>query len=160
VANLPATHTPDMTILMGDQVYLDSPIFTKPTSDTTELAQLFERKYITNCTIGDRRANGFAQVLNAAPTSCIPDDHEYWNNHPRPSVISPITLTSRGRDAWAAAVARSLFAAFAQDEADQYCRTIDIESLCFFLMDNRTFRSEDFGPSMHRPPVPVNSAGQ
>jgi hypothetical protein len=75
-------------------------------------------------------------------------------------VISPITLTSRGRDAWAAAVARSLFAAFAQDEADQYCRTIDIESLCFFLMDNRTFRSEDFGPSMHRPPVPVNSAGQ
>lgn len=75
VANLPATHTPHMTLLMGDQVYLDNPIFTKPTWDTTELTQLFERKYIANWKIGGGRSNGFAQVLDAAPAVCIPDDH-------------------------------------------------------------------------------------
>lgn len=147
VANLPATHTPDITLLMGDQVYLDNPIFTKPSWDTTELTQLFERKYIANWKIGGGRSNGFAQVLDAAPAVCIPDDHEYWNNYPRASVISPITLTTRGRQAWAE-VAQALFTAFQQDKADEYCRTLDVEPLTFFLMDNRTFRSADFGLSM------------
>jgi hypothetical protein len=147
VANLPAIHTPDLTLLMGDQVYLDIPIFTKPTLDPTELTQLFERKYIANWKIADGRTNGFAQVLDAAPAVCIPDDHEYWNNFPRASVMSPITLTGRGRDAWRG-VALELFDAFQQDVPNEYSRSLDVEPLTFFFMDNRTFRDSDFGPSM------------
>jgi hypothetical protein len=147
VANLPVTHTPDLTILAGDQVYLDNPIFTKPTWDATELTQLFERKYLANWKIVDGRSNGFAQVLDAAPAVCIPDDHEYWNNYPRPSVISPVTLIAQGRQAWSG-VASALFDAFQLDMPNQYSRTLDIEPLSFFFMDNRTFRDENFGPSM------------
>ena len=65
---------PDMTLLLGDQVYLDLPAIGKFNTNLPTLAKMFEAQYSLNWSC----PTGYARILRAAPSVSIPDDHEYW----------------------------------------------------------------------------------
>ena len=133
---------PDLIFLLGDQVYLDQPVLESFTADEATLAQRFEAKYIANWTIPAGRApNGYARILDAAPSASIPDDHEFWNNYPRISAAVPATMRRNVRESWKNA-ALAMYGAFQRNDSATKSEIIDIDPLSFFLMDNRTSRSE------------------
>jgi hypothetical protein len=138
--------SPDLTLLVGDQVYLDQPLLETWTGNPAQLAQRFEGKYLQNWTAPGGQA-GFARILHVAPSASVPDDHEYWNNYPRPSLTAPITRFKLARKAWATVAAR-LYDAFQRDTVEQRSQVIDIDPLSIFMMDNRTGRTEDFRGTM------------
>ncbi len=137
---------PDLTLLLGDQVYLDLPTLADFPNNAAALARRFE---------GDYRANwqgeaGYSQLLRVAPTASVPDDHEYWNNFPHASPFIQNSWTQSGRDSWTAAAA-ALFKAFQFSyEPDAYyhggpaelgdASVIEVEPLSFFLADGRSKR--------------------
>ena len=137
---------PDLTLLVGDQVYLDQPLFESWTGDEPTLAQRFEAKYLANWTI-PAGPFGYAQILDAAPSACISDDHGFWNNYPRISATVPATVSQNVRDSWRNA-ASAMYTAFQQDDSTTNTQIIDVEPLSFFLMDNRRSRSENFARTM------------
>jgi hypothetical protein len=127
---------PDLVIAMGDQVYLDNPYLKAQTLySQAALAKAFEVKYRKNW-----QGTGFAQILRAAPVASVPDDHEYWNNYPQPSVGWPATMFDASRNNWERA-AHEMFDAFQLAETGRYSYRIDVPPLSFFLLDNRTFRT-------------------
>ena len=67
VAHLKASSKPHLTLLAGDQVYLDLPTLSDFPDDEVELAEKFERDYINNW----RGPAGYAQVLVAAPSDAM-----------------------------------------------------------------------------------------
>ncbi|WP_333662585.1 hypothetical protein [Acinetobacter sp.] len=102
----------DMTIMMGDQVYLDDigwirkigeyfqkskenikdrVLFRKVFRPLGYLEDTIKRKYYKKL-MSDflfnywenwkDKSNGFGEILQLAPWVSIPDDHEYWNNYP------------------------------------------------------------------------------
>lgn len=137
---------PDLTLLLGDQVYLDLPTLANFPDDAAALARRFE---------GDYRANwqgeaGYSQLLRLAPAVSVPDDHEYWNNFPHGSPFIQNSWTQSGRDNWTAAAA-ALYKAFQFSyEPEAYyhggpaelgdASVIDVEPLSFFLADGRSKR--------------------
>jgi hypothetical protein len=151
VAGLPQSLRPHLSVLMGDQVYLDLPslrTFGRGVAwqvGKHDLAATFERDYLTNWS-GD---GGLANLMNAAPAVFLPDDHEYWNNYPHPAVQVPPTLTQTGRAAWTDA-ARALYDAFQTPfpEGLKQAVVLDIDPLSIFLLDTRTFRAEDRSASV------------
>lgn len=74
---------PDMVLLAGDQVYLDNPLLEVIPKTQPALSQKFGDKYAKNFI---RPGSGLRSLLTLAPTACIPDDHELWNNYPSPSI--------------------------------------------------------------------------
>lgn len=81
------TNKPDLVILAGDQVYLDNPFFEDVPSTEPALSKLFGAKYARNFLCTDtNKDTGLQPLLKMAPTACIPDDHELWNNYPTPSI--------------------------------------------------------------------------
>jgi hypothetical protein len=145
VAQLPLPYRPDLTVLMGDQVYLDLPTLANfQSQDVQWLADKFQTDYVRNW-IDER---GYAQILHAAPSAAVPDDHEYWNNAPHPSPVVPDTWHEDRRANWRTA-AGAMYDAF-QLSAPGHDRmlTLDVEPLSFFLMDNRTFRRADRGATL------------
>jgi hypothetical protein len=149
VRELPAGAKPDLTLLMGDQVYLDLPLSRPRQPDRAALAREFEAAYRKNWA-GDR---GYVDVLAAAPSATVPDDHEYWNNAPHPATVVPLSHSRQGREAWYDA-ARAMFDAFQlgesgeKPEAERYNRTLEVSPLSLFFMDNRTHRREDLRASL------------
>lgn len=146
VSQLPAALRPDLALLMGDQVYLDLPTLRNFPDDEPWLAEKFERDYISNW----RGTPGYADILDAAPTVSLPDDHEYWNNYPHASPMIGNSLSAGGRGRWARA-------AIAMEEAFQrpYPASVeqplilDISPLSFFFPDMRTGRDPDRSFTMH-----------
>lgn len=138
LSRLPAP--PDLTLLMGDQVYLDLPTLANFRSeDRRWLAAKFQRDYVRNWIEPDR----YARILHAAPSAAIPDDHEYWNNAPHPSPAVPDTWHADKRDNWQQ-VAGALYDEFQLSSPGRDTMlTLDVAPLSFFLMDNRTFRRAD-----------------
>ncbi|MBA4143179.1 MAG: metallophosphatase [Nitrosospira sp.] len=146
---LAAASRPDLTLLLGDQVYLDLPTLMNFPPGDTALARRFE---------GDYRANwqgeaGYSQLLRLAPTISVPDDHEYWNNFPHPSPFIQNSWTQTGRDSWTVA-ATALYQAFQFTyEPDTYLHggpaelgdasVINVEPLSLFLADGRSKRDPD-----------------
>jgi hypothetical protein len=96
VSQLKATSKPHLTILAGDQVYLDLPTLKNFPDDLALLAEKFEQDYRLNWC----GPQGYERVLAAAPSVSIPDDHEYWNNFPHPSPIIQNSLTQGGLNAY------------------------------------------------------------
>jgi hypothetical protein len=96
VSQLQSVVKPHLTLLTGDQVYLDLPTLQDFPDDVAWLAAKFEKAYTLNW----RGPLGFTEVLAAAPSLSIPDDHEYWNNFPHPSPFIGNSLTPTGRDRW------------------------------------------------------------
>lgn len=140
---------PDLTLLLGDQVYLDLPTLANFPDSAAALAHKFE---------GDYRANwqgeaGYSQLLRLAPTVSVPDDHEYWNNFPHGSPFIQNSWTQSGRDNWTEAAA-ALYKAFqfsCEPEAYHHggpaelgdATVIDVEPLSFFMADGRSKRDPD-----------------
>ena len=147
VAELPSCMRPHLTLLLGDQVYLDLPTLKDFKDDIKWLAREFEGKYISNWfefpTVGGA-PSGYAQVLHAAPSVSIPDDHEYWNNYPHASPIVGNTWGKRGRRRWRVA-ARRLYGAFqgAPPIGLGGSWHLDVKPLSFFFADSRTCRDPD-----------------
>jgi hypothetical protein len=137
---------PDLTLLLGDQVYLDLPTLANFPPDAARLARKFEADYRANW----QGEAGYSQLLRLAPTMSVPDDHEYWNNFPHPSPFIQNSWTESGRENWTVA-ASALYKAFQfTDERDAYfhggpttlgdASVLDIEPLSFFLADGRSQR--------------------
>ena len=76
---------PDLTVLTGDQVYLDAPWWFYAT-----LARRTPRTYYLmtywRSWGGSPAARGLRSMLAHGPTWFLPDDHEFWNNWPNRSV--------------------------------------------------------------------------
>jgi hypothetical protein len=140
VARLPAAVRPHLTLLMGDQVYLDLPTQLLFPRDQAGLAEKFETDYRRNWA----GPQGYAQVLAAAPSISLPDDHEYWNNFPHVTPIVANTWSEAGRTAWTQA-AQALYDGFqfphTGTPGDSF--TLDVPPLSFFLLDGRTLRDPE-----------------
>jgi hypothetical protein len=140
VSQLPPAAQPHLTLLMGDQVYLDLPTLQDFPDDEVWLARKFEEDYARNW----RGTPGYAQVLDAAPSFSLPDDHEYWNNYPHASPLIGNSWTQAGRDRWrrAALAAYEGFQRPYPFDTDTPA-TLDVNPLAFFLPDMRTLRDPD-----------------
>ena len=131
---------PDLTLLLGDQVYLDLPTFGILGGGLRKLAKKFEKDYRLNWT----GSSGYARILGAAPTVSIPDDHEYWNNYPHAATVIRQTWTDGGRNNWERA-ARRMYEAFQLPQPGALGDAVefDVPPLSFFLMDTRSSRDRD-----------------
>ncbi len=141
VSQLKATSRPHLTLLMGDQVYLDLPTLQNFKDNLAWLAEKFESDYTHNW----QEPPGYAEVLRAAPSVSIPDDHEYWNNFPHPSPIVGNTLFNpAGRDRWRRA-AQAMYEGFQLPYPAGLGEAfiLDVPPLSFFLADTRTFKNID-----------------
>lgn len=141
VSQIKERHQPDVTILLGDQVYLDLPTIMNFENNVTWLAKKFEEDYVNNW----QGPEGYSRVLAAAPTACIPDDHEYWNNYPHRSYHLQNTYSASGRDKWKVAASRMYEAFQLATQASEMGKatTFDVHPLSFFLADMRTYRDYD-----------------
>jgi hypothetical protein len=141
VSRLRATSKPHLTILAGDQVYLDLPTLKNFPDDLAQLAEKFERDYTLNwCD-----PQGYEKVFAAAPSVSIPDDHEFWNNFPQPSPIVQNSFTQGGRDRWEKA-ARAAYEGFqlTPPATPDDPQVLDVHPLSFFFADTRS--GKDKGP--------------
>jgi PhoD-like phosphatase len=150
LAGLPATLRPDLTLLVGDQVYLDLPTLQDFPDDLHWLAAKFEEDYARNWRLASPRAReGYAAVLGLAPVQCLPDDHEYWNNFPHPSPFIANTHREMGRKRWREA-ARAAYAGFQHFSSSPlgHPQVLDVGPLSFFFVDTRTERDMNLGHAM------------
>jgi hypothetical protein len=146
VAGLKATWRPHLTLLMGDQVYLDLPTLQNFDDDEKWLTDKFERDYMLNW----RGPTGYAKILAAAPSVSLPDDHEFWNNYPHDSPFIQNSHTDAGRERWRKA-AIALYEGFQSDEPTMSGKPIvvDVPPLSFCLADTRTFRDPVLRYTLH-----------
>jgi hypothetical protein len=137
--------TPDLLLLLGDQVYLDLPPLVGLPQDRAGLARKFEQDYVRNWF----EDSAYAKVLHAAPFAAVPDDHDYWNNFPMSQVQAQNTWTGAGRAAWTDA-ARMLYGQFQHVDPTPVGTPVqlDVEPLSFFLLDARSFRDGAFKGTM------------
>ena len=145
VSQLTAVAKPHLSLLMGDQLYLDLPTLKNFPDVETWLAQKFENDYAANWT----GSPGYAQVLAAAPSVGVPDDHEYWNNYPHPSPMIGNSLSDAGRGRWGRP-AIAMYEGFqmpAPASMDEPF-TLDVDPVSFFIPDMRSQRDEKRGFSM------------
>jgi hypothetical protein len=135
LSQLQAVAKPHLTLLSGDQVYLDLPTLKDFPDDVAWLASKFEQDYTLNW----RGPLGYTGVLAAAPSLSIPDDHEYWNNFPHPSPFIGNSLTQAGRDRWRE-VAQAMYAGFQLPYPAQLGEPVrfEIAPLSFFVADTRS----------------------
>lgn len=138
---------PDLTLLMGDQVYLDLPTLRNFPKDPIRLAAKFEEDYRKNW----QTEVGFSNLLKLAPTASLPDDHEYWNNYPHVSPIIENSWKAPDRKSWTTA-ADALYEAFQfSHDSGGYAphpgpaqmgdaQVFDVAPLSFFLADGRSRR--------------------
>jgi hypothetical protein len=140
IARLPAFARPHVTILCGDQVYLDSPFlhFLMGTHSKEELVEELLARYLATWT--QRAAiGGFQQALTAADTYFTSDDHDFWNNAPLLAPYVLDTWTADRRATWLD-VATRLFKLFeGPDTPAQFA----VGPLSFFVADTRMARTED-----------------
>jgi len=148
VSRLPAEARPELVVLTGDQVYLDSPAlhFLKSTHKPDELAAEMIASYVSTWaqhgTVG-----GYRRLLGAASSVYCSDDHDFWNNAPNPAPYVRDTWTRGGRTAWLDA-ARRLFGLF---QAEAAGATFNIGQMSVFVADTRFARAED--RSVFMPPT-------
>lgn len=148
---------PHLTLLLGDQVYLDLPTLTDFEDDESWLAERFESSYVRNW----RGPGGLTAILASAPCVGIPDDHEYWNNAPHFSPIIGNTKSKDGRERWRRA-AETLYRGFQLpgrlEPGDPFI--LDVPPLSFFLADSRSRRTEDEGEPGRSMPLQALQAFQ
>ena len=140
ISQLQSVARPHLTLLTGDQVYLDLPTLKDFPDDVTWLAEKFEKDYALNW----RGPRGYTEVLAAAPSLSIPDDHEYWNNFPHPSPFIGNSLTPAGRDRWREA-AQAMYAGFQLPYPAQLGEPVrfEVAPLSFFVADTRSTKDPD-----------------
>ena len=135
---LPAGSKPDVKVLCGDQVYLDSPAseFIRVTRHSDgELRDIFFGHYRSTWTPD----GGMRQVLEAAANWFTPDDHEFWNNAPSRAPLVRDSWTKPGRYTLLG-LARGLYQVF----QTQLPARFSVPPVSFYLADTRSDR--DAGP--------------
>ncbi|MGH7418451.1 MAG: hypothetical protein ACREKB_11810, partial [Candidatus Rokuibacteriota bacterium] len=131
---------PEVKILCGDQVYLDSPWhhFLFNTHNRRELEEQFFTTYVQTWTQrGD--AAGFQRVLEDGANYFSSDDHEYWNNAPKAGVYVRDTWSAGGRRQWLEA-ARDLFRRF---QTESPVAAFAAPPLSFRVAETRLNRTSD-----------------
>ncbi|MCO1659611.1 hypothetical protein [Pseudonocardia humida] len=87
-----ADEAPDLTLLLGDQVYADAPawryaLMSRHTPRTGLLLKYWRTWGMQPDPDGHAR-RGLRGVLGSGPTYFLPDDHEFWNNWPNRTVTA------------------------------------------------------------------------
>lgn len=140
LARLPPDARPDLTILCGDQAYLDEPAlhFLACTHRPDELAAELLATYLETWTQSGP-LSGFRRVHQLGSVAFSSDDHDLWNNAPSLGPLARDTWTAGGRAAWLDA-ARRLYRLFQADVSGQ---TVDMGALSIFVADTRLARTDD-----------------
>jgi len=138
----PGGSGPDLSLLMGDQVYLDLPSPEALPRRAHELARVFERKYLDNWRTYPGNHPSLAGVLSAAPAITVPDDHEYWNNFPSASPVVPSTWSKTTRAAYTAA-AQAMFNGFQAPLDAPKPLKLDVDPISLLALDTRTHRTSN-----------------
>lgn len=138
--NIPTAERQDLSLLMGDQVYLDLPTLNNYPDDEAKLSRKFEKFYHANWT----SYLGLNAILKNAPAVFCPDDHEYWNNFPHRSPIIQNSWKSDSQVRWKNA-ADQLYDAYqvASPSTRGDNIEIDIDPLSIIVLDQRCERKSD-----------------
>ena len=138
------TMRPQLTLMMGDQVYGDLPLDVDWPRGMS-VARILGEKYMRNFASRALESGGLARVLQRAPVVCVADDHEYWNNYPFGQVQLPNTWLQGGRDGWEAA-ARSLYEDYQVGAGLKpgFAMRLDVDPLKMILIDMRSDRDTGF----------------
>jgi hypothetical protein len=132
---------PDLTLMLGDQVYLDLPPFSRLPEDPRDLARRFEDDYRRSWFTGAHQRSGIADLLSLAPTIFSADDHEFWNNYPMSGAYMPRTWGAERLEEWRD-VAQILCQRFqgAVGRSPTKAVRVDLHPLHLFVADSRTYR--------------------
>lgn len=126
---------PDITMLTGDQVYLDIG-FDSLSLLTDEIHQRIADDYAQHW-------KALSGILSSGGTWMLPDDHEYWNDYPFYDALIPTLLSlkiKRVRKAWT----QSAIDAVQNIQRCPRVETFTIgKDLSVCLADLRSFRSDD-----------------
>ncbi len=140
-AQIPDGLQPDLSLLCGDQVYLDSPFVKFLVPHTKQgLAEILLANYAATWTQRSDQ-QGFQQLLASGSNLFTSDDHEFWNNAPFPS-FSVNTLTPGGRNDWWR-LAKGLYGAFQTPDTAGVVRTFQIGELEILVADTRITRAAE-----------------
>jgi hypothetical protein len=154
IADVKKARPPGLSLLLGDQVYLDLPTIRDFPTEAHKLAEKFEQDYATNwfddpTADPDLPPEGYASALGAAPSISLSDDHEFWNNFPHPSPIIQNSWKEEDRLEWKRA-AMALYESFQSWPANLGEEVeVRIPPLSIFVADTRIFRREDLSAAMH-----------
>lgn len=133
---------PDMTILCGDQVYLDdesgNPIEYTPDDYWPALSQVYLDAW------GFGPEPSIAPILATGASWFTQDDHEWWNNYPEWAPLVPATYDDCWAQPWAY-VARQLIAAFQPTVQ----REVTAGGLSFHVADTRARRTSVLTSQRH-----------
>lgn len=100
---------PHMTILCGDQVYLDAPWYRFRWRAARRPRPYYLQKYWANWGMmprslevapGRERATALRPVLQTGANWFLPDDHEIWNNFPHGTPMVLHSLRNEGKIIW------------------------------------------------------------
>jgi phosphodiesterase/alkaline phosphatase D-like protein len=134
---------PAMTMMLGDQIYGDLPLFEDLPDQQPDIARKLGQKYFRNWASPALDSGGLGRVLSRAPFLCVADDHEYWNNYPHRQAQLPLTWTDDGQVAWEGA-ARGLYEDYQALGPAGGAQRIDIAPLRMLVLDARSRRDKDF----------------
>lgn len=139
-SHLPSGEHPDMKILCGDQVYLDSPWshYLWHTHTTAELETEFFGNYMRTWNQGGIAA-GFRELLKDGANFFSSDDHEYWNNAPNKGIYVRDSWTDTERWPWLN-TAKDLFRSF---QSSSPTMAFSVGALSFLILDTRINRDAD-----------------
>ena len=132
---------PHLTLMLGDQIYGDLPLM--PPASASDIRAKLGEKYRKNWASAAFGTAGLANVLRIAPTVCVADDHEFWNNFPFRQAQLPLTWTAAGQAAWEGA-AKELYEDYQTGSQGQTANRIDVDPLKLLVLDTRTGRDRDF----------------
>lgn len=134
---------PDLTLMLGDQIYGDLPLDERLPGDADGVARKIGDKYFHNWTSSQLGTAGLETVLRRAPVLCVADDHEYWNNYPFPQTQLRKTWDKDDRDQWAA-VAKQLYEDYELAGPAGGTQRLEIEPLSLLVVDMRSTRDDEF----------------
>jgi hypothetical protein len=130
----------DLTLLAGDQVYLDLPSQQNLPTPKHLLAQTLGKKYQANWFARNPNHPGLSTILAHGPVVCLPDDHEFWNNFPYSQAQLNNTHSEQNRNIWSEC-ATTLFNRYQQAPVQEpgFLR-LDLAPLSFLFLDTRSSR--------------------
>jgi hypothetical protein len=93
---------PDLTLLLGDQIYADTPWWSyllqaRAVPRTAALLEYWTSWGLQTPRDATTPDRGLAPVLTDGPTWFLPDDHEFWNNWPHASVTAKHSVLNQAR---------------------------------------------------------------
>ncbi|AET95073.1 hypothetical protein BYI23_D015630 (plasmid) [Burkholderia sp. YI23] len=141
---------PHLTVLAGDQVYLDLPLGEMVPAANPDRARALSQKYRKNWLSGALAVPGLQAVLERAPVICIPDDHEFWNNYPFAQKQLPDTWLEPSRQLLGD-VARSLYEDYqigGPPGGAGGARRLDVDPLRMLFIDLRCDRDNQLDTLM------------